>query len=83
MKTKKLQKKLILNKTTVTHLNFQNMGAVHGGDVTGNTCGKPCETIDYTCGLFCDTVYYTCAATQCQTCYHTCPPTWCDTECGC
>jgi len=72
MKVKKLTKKLVLNKRTVTDLNVPQMGDVHGGVKTNYTCGRLCDTVNFSCGV-----------TQCGTCYHTCPPTWCDTECGC
>lgn len=74
MRTQKLNKKLVLNKTTVTDLNTEGMGAVRGGIKTGITCAPR---------TLCNTDYLTCAETQCGTCVNTCPATWCDTECGC
>ncbi len=76
MKSKKLTKKLALNKRTVTNLNTRALGAVNGGK-------HPTYTAGITCGIFCDTVNYSCEVTQCYTDNHTCPVTWCDTECGC
>ncbi len=72
MKTRKMTRKLVLNKKTVADLNSRAMNQLYGGIKTGITCG-----------LLCDTENYSCYETQCETCYHTCPPTWCDTECGC
>jgi hypothetical protein len=80
MKTKKLNKKMVLNKRTVSDLQEQQMGAVYGGIKTDYTCGG------YTCGTLCDTVLscgYTCLETGCQTQCNSCPPTYCDTECSC
>lgn len=74
MKKKRFDKRLVLNKTTVTDLNTRAMGAAYGGAVTGITCAPR---------TLCNTDYITCAETQCGTCVNTCPPTWCDTECGC
>lgn len=71
MKSKKLGKKLALNKETIINLNNKAIGKVRGGNKTGVTC------------VFCPTIEWTCVETNCDTCYHTCPPTWCDTECGC
>ena len=76
MKSKKLTKKLVLNKSTVTNLNNRALGAVNGGKY-------PTYTEGVTCGILCDTLYFSCAVTQCYTDAHTCPATWCDTECGC
>ncbi|MCP5054675.1 MAG: hypothetical protein GY940_46350 [bacterium] len=72
MKTKKLIRKLVLNKETVTNLNFDNMDGVKGGNKTGVTCGRLCLTIEYSC-----------AETNCGTCANSCPATFCDTECSC
>lgn len=76
MKSKKLTKKLVLNKSTVTNLDNRALGVAKGGK-------SPTYTAGITCGIFCDTVYYSCEVTQCHTDFHTCPVTWCDTECGC
>jgi hypothetical protein len=76
MRSKKLTKKLVLNKSTVTNLDTRTLGVVNGGK-------SPTYTAAITCGIFCDTVYFSCAVTQCHTDFHSCPVTWCDTECGC
>jgi len=70
MISKKLNKKLVLHKRTITHLNTPKMIAVQGGVKTNPTC--PVRT----CTLI------SCEET-CVSCYHTCPATFCDTECGC
>jgi hypothetical protein len=38
MKHRKIQKKLILNKETVSHLNHDEMQEAHGGKQSGLTC---------------------------------------------
>lgn len=45
MKKKKMSKKLLLNKETVSHLNLQEMDEVRGGDPP-TTMGTvlPCQT---------------------------------------
>lgn len=50
MKTKKFDKKLSLNKTTVAHLGNVEMKDVKGGDLT-DTCKTGCPTI--TCPVGC------------------------------
>ena len=76
MKIKKINKKLVLNKKTITNLDSHAMADVKGAK-------SPTYTAGITCGIFCDTVNYSCGPTQCYTDVHTCPATWCDTECGC
>ena len=67
---KKLNKKLVLNKRTVTHLNAPKMVAIQGGVKTNLTCpARTCSLIS------CDET--------CISCQNTCPATLCDTECGC
>ncbi len=72
MKTRKMTRKLVLNKKTVANLDSRSMRNVQGGDLTNITCGRLCETIDLTC-----------YETQCGSCFNTCPVTLCDTECSC
>jgi hypothetical protein len=55
MKSKHFEKKLVLNKRTVVHLNKLKMKAVHGG-ATRLTCDE------------CDTVW-SCEVTFCEKCY--------------
>ena len=43
MKTKKLSKKLMLNKVTVSRLNGQDMNTVKGGSYTVCTCPTGCK----------------------------------------
>lgn len=64
MKTKKISKKLGLNKKTVAHLNSHQLAEIRGGDCTCcPTCPATCE------GATC----LTCAAlTNCDTCRN-CP----------
>ena len=46
MKTKKLSKKLELNKKTIAHLNNSSMKALRGGVYTGYTCQDDgCDTV--------------------------------------
>jgi hypothetical protein len=75
MKSKKFQKKLGLNKTTVAHLNHGAMKGVHGGARTfvlaclsgdpAGSCGDTCYTCD------CPTATCNCTDT-CHTCGATC-----------
>jgi hypothetical protein len=54
MKKKHFEKKLALNKTTLTNLDHSRMFRVHGGGVTGtghNTIDKYCAI--YSCGDYC------------------------------
>lgn len=44
----KTEKKLTLNKVTVTDLNENDMEAVHGGNDTLDMCGDPCP-LTYSC----------------------------------
>ncbi len=70
---KEFNKKLTLNKKTITNLNPVDLGAVKGG-VTVDT--------DITC-KFCDTLLFSCEVTMCPRCF---PSFFCtqeDTECGC
>jgi len=81
MKTKKIDKKLRLNKKTVANLNGSMMGNVNAGGgtlgcgteiQTGCTpCTVTCQTVCQTCG--CPT-QNTCETQACMTC-ETCPCT--------
>ena len=69
MKTKKLTKKLVLNKETVTNLNNREMGVLQGGAKTDITCMTICDT-DFSCAdtncLNCrPSFYYTDCYSQC------------------
>jgi hypothetical protein len=81
MKSKKLSKKLGLNKRTVAHLNISNMNNLKAG--VHNTVGE-CETYETYCGT-CDTCG-TCDScnTWCETCRCTdisrCDPCSTDTQ---
>jgi hypothetical protein len=66
MKTKRLEKKLTLNKETVSHLD---MTKVRGGDWTYNSC-------HYTCP-YCDTVETCMDCIDIDTMEETCEPGWC------
>ena len=64
MKTKQFKKKLVLNKTTIVHLDNLAMKAVDGGDLT-------CETNDpiHSCITFNGYTCHTCVGyTNCRTC---------------
>lgn len=52
MKTKKLVKKLVLNKKTVADLVNQEMNAVNGGVTVWSNCYTKCNTM---CAISCDT----------------------------
>lgn len=68
MKTKKLKNKLVLNKETVTNLEFNQLKRVKGGDVCDCTCCPTCD--DLTC-VTCQThVCYVCPheETEAKTC---------------
>jgi hypothetical protein len=52
MKSKTFQKKLVLNKKTVTNLNNGEMGDAKGGHLTLNYTCRPCDTIQ-TCDQIC------------------------------
>lgn len=57
MKTKKLEKKLELGKTTVSNLSHPEMRDVLGGFVTGTPCTRLCTgfTCESMCQINCDT----------------------------
>lgn len=74
MKTKKLSKKLALNKKTISNLSDSEMNNVHGGELTmpPKTC-LVCET-DY--GPYCDSVIPTCTESTTSPTFcanYTCP----------
>lgn len=71
MKPKKLNKKLVFKKETISHLTDPNMRAINGGAKTDPTCQPP-----RACTLI------SCEET-CVSCQNTCPATLCDTECSC
>ena len=56
MKTKHFNKKLELNKHTVSHLNDGELSGVRGGVATGYTCVGYCNTV------------MSCGPTQCAAC---------------
>ncbi len=63
MKKTKLPKKLVLNKKTVTNLNFLQQKMIKGGctcyhETCATACGT-CDTCENTCG-FCPTPTYVC-----------------------
>lgn len=65
MKTKKLDKKLSLKKSTVSHLDDHDLNRAKGGVIpTGVTCPGYCNT------------YLTCAGTMCTFCV-TLPEPYC------
>ncbi len=53
MKTKKIEKKLFLNKKTIAHLNNGQLGQAKGGFPT-TSCGT-CETCLTHCSCTCET----------------------------
>jgi hypothetical protein len=56
MKTKKFDKKLVLNKKTIAHLNKGEMNAVEGGYVNCITGGlDTCVPLTATCTSICET----------------------------
>lgn len=70
MKTKRFDRKLNLNKKTVSNLAKGDMGGVKGGGATYNTCYYTCES--------CDTRLNTCLpCPDIQTEYETCYTGWC------
>ena len=70
MKTKKFNKRLTLNKKTVSDLNDKEMKDLHGGAGTFGSCA-------YTCSP-CDTRFQTCLpCPRIQTEYETCFTGWC------
>lgn len=74
MKTKKLNKKLMLNKKTLVNLNAQELFRVHGGgDTETRTCPTMCNTY---CPERCPDTDYTYAPDYCPTitCENTCVP---------
>ncbi len=57
MKAKKLNKKLILNKKTVSNLNNEAMSDVKGGDFANTVlCPIRIRTIAVTCEMLCTVV---------------------------
>jgi hypothetical protein len=70
MRTKILQKKLVLNKKTIVNLGNDDLGKVKGGIVTVVTCRGGCTDSE------CETCYGT--PSVCAPCSLGCPPTyWC------
>lgn len=68
MKTKKLGKKLVLNKRTIAPLGREHMGEANGGDVTDTVASiVTCYTYCYDCSLGLSCEVMTCDAT-CTTC---------------
>ena len=69
MKTKRFEKKLVLNKKTISHLAPREM-RVFGGAFTFGSCAFTCEP--------CDTELQTCfRCPDIQTEYETCYTGWC------
>jgi hypothetical protein len=69
MKAKNFEKKLVLNKKTISHLDNLELDSVRGG-WTRNTCYYTCEP--------CDTEFETCfTCPDIQTEYETCYTGWC------
>ena len=48
MKTKKIEKKLVLNKTTISRLDDRQLGKIKGGFSWVWTCA-PCDTLWNSC----------------------------------
>lgn len=74
MKTKKLNKKLILNKETLVNLNAQELFKVQGGATTETrTCPSWCNTL---CPERCPDTSYSESPDNCPTvtCQNTCAP---------
>lgn len=86
MKTKKLSRKLELNKKTIANLSNEDLNSVKGGRTTA-TCPNQCQTNEPRCTAAgcitevepsCYTVNetkYPCTMTMCTF--------YCDTECDC
>lgn len=75
MKKKDFSKKLTLNKNTVNNLNSNDQQAVNGGNKTGITCFRTCDSLGG----------FSCAETECQ-CYTeqlSCVYTDCYSACIC
>lgn len=71
MKSKKISRKLVLNKSTVSNLNEPAMGNVHGG--TGCSVLQPCiDPSRQVCGSAECVSNDTFAATCADTCERTC-----------
>jgi hypothetical protein len=67
MRTKILQKKLVLNKKTIAHLDNDDLGKVKGGIYTV-TCRPGCVTgIPSQCAPCPVVTYVTCTCTDCYT----------------
>lgn len=76
MKNKKFNKKLVLNKHTVSDLSVGEQSEVRGGIYTGTTCPGYCDT-DLSCGATectaCIT-WWNCSYMVCTTPYRVCAP---------
>jgi hypothetical protein len=59
MKMKRLEKKLVLNKETVTNLESKSMDELRGGAVTSPPICRPTRDLN------CETYYGTCATMVC------------------
>lgn len=84
MKTPKVNKKLHLNKVTVSNLDPEQMSAVHGGLPQTVTCTEVCSKATW-CTCYSTCIVGCAAYTQiCQTqyCYvtNTCTQTYCTAE---
>ncbi len=78
MKTKHLDKKLVLSKQTIADLNNITMKNVKGGTlITAYTCVIPTICIEFTClcteGDICRTVKNSCFGELCPTRMEDCP----------
>ncbi|HLP61275.1 MAG TPA: class I lanthipeptide [Candidatus Deferrimicrobium sp.] len=51
MKSKKISKKLVLNKSTIVHLNVNELNKVLGGSVTSDTTIIECNTVRTMCAV--------------------------------
>ena len=65
MKTKKFEKKLVLNKKTIAHLGNGELNVAKGGALVtkeGPSCA-PCPATNPTCFTVCPTCFTVCPAT--------------------
>ena len=81
MKTKKIEKKLTLNKKTIANLNYGQLGNVKAGGVIPSDPAFAClPTFECTVPNTCDTCFTECVTcvSLCVSCQATCDGNTCD-----
>jgi hypothetical protein len=69
MKTKKLSKKLTLNKSTITNINTPEMAQVKGGGTFWDTACISCSFYTYCSECYCPSNHTFCTACKTEICF--------------